>query len=78
MKISVRLYSILRQRDGQIVDQLELNLPAESKVKDALNRLNTSPDLDIILTLDGLMVDLDTSLHDGATLALIPAVAGGK
>jgi molybdopterin converting factor small subunit len=52
-------------------------MPADANVQDIMDHLDTPPDLEILLALDGVMVDADTALHDGATLALIPAVAGG-
>jgi molybdopterin converting factor small subunit len=77
IQVTVRLYSILRHRDGDIVDRLELDLPPASTVLDVLTRLDIPLDLEVVLALNDKVVPLDTPLSEGDLLALIPAVAGG-
>jgi molybdopterin converting factor small subunit len=77
IRVTVRLYSILRHRDGEIVDRLELDLPPASTVLDVLERLDIPLDLEVVLALNDRVVPLDTPLSEGDLLALIPAVAGG-
>ena len=77
MQITVRLYSILRHRNGDIVDCLELDLPENSTILDVLALLQVPDDLEIVLAVNEEVVKVDTTLSDGDLLALIPAVAGG-
>jgi molybdopterin converting factor small subunit len=77
IRITVRLYSILRHRDGEIVDRLELDLPPASTVLDVLERLQVPLDLEVVLAVNDKVVTVDTPLAEGDLLALIPAVAGG-
>jgi sulfur carrier protein ThiS len=73
----VHLYSILRHRDGRIIDRLELDLPAGSRVGDVLTRLAIGPDVEPVLALNGEIAGEEAALDDGDHLAIIPAVAGG-
>jgi sulfur carrier protein ThiS len=75
--IVVNLYSVLRHRSGEVVNQLELELPAGSRIQDALDRLEVPPDLEVVVSVNGRVADGHDSLHDGDRLAVIPAVAGG-
>jgi molybdopterin converting factor small subunit len=77
IRITVRLYSILRHRDGEIVDRLELDLPPASTVLDVLEQLQVPLDLEVVLAVNDRVVTVDTALAEGDLLALIPAVAGG-
>lgn len=77
MRITVRLYSIARHRGGQIVDRLELELPAACRVQDILTELEINPDLEAVVSVNNVVCDVDTLLADGDEVAVIPAVAGG-
>jgi molybdopterin converting factor small subunit len=77
ISVSVRLYSILRQRDGRIVDSLELTLPMGSRAADVLSILDVPLDLEIILAVNDVVSSDTVVLKDGDRLAIIPAVAGG-
>ena len=76
--VIIRLYSILRERNGQIVDTLECELPKNSQVSDVLRRLDVPDTLDIILAVNDQVVSESATLQDGDRLSLIPAVAGGS
>jgi sulfur carrier protein ThiS len=76
--ISVRLYSILRQRDGRIVDRLELDLPPGSRITDALRQLGVPQDLELVLALNDQVASENAILQDQDRLSIIPAVAGGR
>ncbi len=75
--VSVRLYSILRQRDGRIVNGLDLELPSESQVADVLRLLDVPDDLELVLAVNDQVSSETTVLQDRDRLAIIPAVAGG-
>lgn len=75
--VSVRLFSILRHRDGKIVDRLELDLPPDSRASDVLHRLNIADDVSPALSINNRLVKKDAPLSDGDTLAIVPAIAGG-
>lgn len=77
ISITVRLYSILRERNGRIVDRLELELPQGSCAEDALRQLDVPRDLDVVLSLNDQIAAETAVLHDGDHLAIIPAIAGG-
>jgi MoaE-MoaD fusion protein len=82
MRVSVRLFAILRERAGS--DSVELDLPDGATVADALVSLAERPALGE--ALEGLPVrmavnrdyaDEDTPLGPGDELALVPPVSGG-
>jgi sulfur carrier protein ThiS len=75
--VSVRLYSILRQREGRIIDRLELDLPLGSRVMDVLRLLEVPQDLELVLALNDQVTSETTILQDRDRLSIIPAVAGG-
>ncbi len=75
--ITVRLFSILRHRDGQIIDRLELEMPAGSCIGDVLERLQVVAELEPVLALNNEVADESAALADGDQLAIIPSVAGG-
>lgn len=77
LSISVRLYSILRNRDGRIVNQLELEVPEGSQVADILRLLEVPSDLEVILAINDQVTTEAAVLQDSDRLAIIPAVAGG-
>lgn len=75
--ISVRLFSILRSRNGQVVDRMELRMPQHSNVSDVLDLLEVPANLEIILAINDRLTEKGQVLEDGDHLAIIPAVAGG-
>lgn len=81
MKIRVRLYGELRGIAG--ADRLELDLPAEATVEDALLALTARiPALrdalkDVAFAVEDRMVDRTEPLKEGQELALLPPVSGG-
>jgi molybdopterin converting factor small subunit len=77
MSITVRLYSILRNRNGQLVNSLELQIPQGSLVSDVLTMLEVPVDLDIVLAINDQLSSRASSLREHDRLAIIPAVAGG-
>jgi sulfur carrier protein ThiS len=77
LSITVRLYSILRNRDGRIVNQLELEVPQGSQVADILRLLEVPSNLEVILAINDQVTTEAAVLQDSDRLAIIPAVAGG-
>jgi molybdopterin converting factor small subunit len=75
--VTVRLFSVLRHRDGKIVDRLEMNLPAGSRAADVLHQLQVAEKLEPSLSLNDELVKRDALLSEGDVLSIIPAVSGG-
>lgn len=75
--VFVKLYSVLRHRDGAIVDRMEMDIPAGSRVADVLRLLKVAEELEPSLAINSALVREDAPLADGDTLAIIPSVAGG-
>ena len=79
MKVSVYLHTILaRQTPEGEVRRLELELPPGSSVADVLQLLQTPlRDDQIMLVVNGVMVDEGHLLKDGDRVNLMPAISGG-
>jgi molybdopterin converting factor small subunit len=75
--VTVRLFSVLRHREGKIVDQLEMDLPAGSRAADVLLRLHVGEKLEPSLSINDVLTKEDAILSDGDILSIIPAVSGG-
>jgi molybdopterin converting factor small subunit len=77
ISITVRLYSILRHREGRVIDCLFLDVPRGSRPEDVLDELQIDPGLEVILAVNSEIAGLDAELEDGDLVSIIPAVAGG-
>ncbi len=77
LHVSVRLYSVLRHRDGGIVDRIDLALPAGSRAADVLRELDVADGLDPVVAVNDRVVDASAPLSDGDCVSIIPAVPGG-
>lgn len=76
MLVSVRLFAALRDRAG--TDEIELELPEDARVADALERMgNVTGELEAVMAVNREYAAADTLLHPGDELALIPPVSGG-
>ncbi len=82
MRISVRLFAVLRERAGR--GALELDLPEGATVGDAIDRLREEPGLDEPLERIRVAVAVNREyaspaerLSAGDELALVPPVSGG-
>ena len=75
--LTVRLFSVLRHREGKIVDRLELDVASGSRTGDVLRLLEVKENLKAILSINDEMVGEDALLADGDVLSIIPQVAGG-
>lgn len=77
MKVLIRLFAGLRERAG--ADQVELELPEQARVRDALERLQSiTRDVPVVMAINQEYADADAILHSGDELALIPPVSGGS
>jgi molybdopterin converting factor subunit 1 len=82
VRITVKLFAVLRDRAGQ--SELLLDLPDDAPASAALEQLvNRFPSLSALLpraacAVNRTYVPTDTILHDGDELALIPPVSGGS
>ena len=82
MTVTVRLFAILRERAGS--DSVEIELPDDATVEDALAALAKRPGLAELLerlpvrmAVNRDYADADTPLAAGDELALVPPVSGG-
>ena len=76
MKVTVRLFAILRQRAG--CDTLELDLPEDARVSDALAEVDDlAGGLRLVMAVNREYAAADHPLAAGDELALIPPVSGG-
>src|SRR5664279_2228718 len=82
MTLRVRLFAMLRERAG--ADAVEIELPPEATVADALDELARTPTLaeslarlPVRMAVNREYADAGTTLHAGDELALIPPISGG-
>jgi molybdopterin converting factor subunit 1 len=82
MRVNVRLFAVLRERAGR--SSIDLELPAEATVSDALEELGRDPDLgevlgrmSVAMAVNREYAGSETHLAPGDELALIPPVSGG-
>jgi MoaE-MoaD fusion protein len=75
MRITVRLFAVLRERAGR--DTLELDLADGATVRDAIAAADVPDGLSVVMAVNRSYADADAPLHAGDELALIPPVSGG-
>ena len=75
--VTVRLYSILRHREGQVVNRLSLDIPKGSRLQDVLDELQIDPGLEMILAVNSEIAEEDAELEDGDQVSIIPSISGG-
>jgi MoaE-MoaD fusion protein len=76
MKVTVRLFAVLRERAGS--DRLELDLPEGASVADALAEVDDlAGGLRLVMAVNREYAAADHRLEPGDELALIPPVSGG-
>ncbi len=77
MQVRVRLFAALRERAGS--EELELELPADARVSDALAQIGwLTGGLRVVMAVNREYADGDAMLQAGDELALIPPVSGGS
>ena len=76
MKVRIRLFAGLRERAG--TDEVELELPEQARVRDALEQLRAiTSDLPVVMAINREYANEEAVLRAGDELALIPPVSGG-
>ena len=76
MRVTVRLFAILRERAGR--DRLELDLPEGARVADALREVDhLAGGLSLVMAVNREYAAADQPHEAGDELALIPPVSGG-
>jgi molybdopterin converting factor subunit 1 len=77
MRVTVRLFAVLRERAG--ADELELELADGARVGDALDRVETLTEgVPVVMAVNQDYAEPTDLLHPGDELALIPPVSGGS
>lgn len=77
LRVTVQLYSVLRHRNGGIVDCLDLELPRGSCARDVLQLLQVPAELEAVVAVNDEVADENRPLSDGDRVAVVPAVSGG-
>ena len=75
MKVSVRLFAILRERAGR--DSVELELDDGATVRDAIAAVGAADGVPVVMAVNREVAGDDVVLRPGDELALIPPVSGG-
>lgn len=77
MRVTVRLFAMLRERAGSA--EIELDLPEGARVSDALESLgDLAADLPLVMAVNREYAGAEQVLDPGDELALIPPVSGGS
>ncbi|MDQ6778940.1 MAG: molybdopterin converting factor subunit 1 [Actinomycetota bacterium] len=77
MKVRIRLFAGLRERAG--ASEVELDLPEQARVRDALDQLRAiTSDVPVVMAVNQEYADEEAILRAGDELALIPPVSGGS
>jgi MoaE-MoaD fusion protein len=77
MQVRIRLFAGLRERAG--TDEVELELPDGSLVRDALDQLrDLTAGVPVVMAINREYADAGQALSPGDELALIPPVSGGS
>ena len=83
MRVTVRLFAMLRDRAG--ARSVEIELPERATVGDALEALGRRSELTdalaripVRMAVNREYADADSELHSGDELALIPPISGGR
>jgi len=76
VKVTVRLFAMLRERAG--ASELEIELPDGARVRDALAALGGLADgMPLVMAVNREYAREDAPLGPGDEVALIPPVSGG-
>ena len=76
-KISILVFGPLREHIGN--ERIELSVVTKTTVRDVIKQFNLEKWIELGLNsaIDGNICSLDSILHDGAEIALLPPVSGG-
>jgi molybdopterin synthase catalytic subunit len=76
MRVTVRLFAMLRESAG--ADRIELELPDDARVRDALAAVgDLAGGMSLVMAVNRRYADAEQPLSAGDELALIPPVSGG-
>jgi molybdopterin synthase catalytic subunit len=75
MKVSVRLFAVLRERAGR--DTVEVELADGATVRDAIAALPVAQGIPVVMAVNREVASEDVVLRPDDELALIPPVSGG-
>ncbi len=80
MVLTVELHTVLREQvHPEAGGPLQVDLPAGSTLADLLRHFSIILPVDaLILVVNGRVAGVDTPLHPGDRVDLIPAISGGK
>jgi molybdopterin converting factor subunit 1 len=77
MRIKLRLFAVLRERAG--ANEIEIELPDGSSVKDALDQIKPLTDgVPVVMAVNQEYAEPGDVLHGDDEVALIPPVSGGS
>ena len=76
-KISILVFGPLREHIGN--ERIELSVVTKTTVRDVIKQFNLEKwiELGLNAAIDGNICSLDSILHDGAEISLLPPVSGG-
>jgi MoaE-MoaD fusion protein len=75
MRVTVRLFAVLRERAGS--DSVELELADGATVRDAIDAVPAAAGVPVVMAVNREVAGDDAVLSPGDELALIPPVSGG-
>src|SRR5690349_9712620 len=75
MRVTVRLFAVLRERAGS--ESVELELPDGATVSDAIAAVPVAEGVPVVMAVNREVAPGDAVLSAGDELALIPPVSGG-
>ena len=75
MKVTVRLFAVLRERAGR--ESVELDLDDGATVRDAIAAVGAADGIPVVMAVNREVAGDDVVLRQGDELALIPPVSGG-
>jgi len=74
MEVEVRLFASLRKYENR---QNKIEMKDGARVRDFLERIGVPPSEVAIILVNGRHAREEQPLHDGETVSLFPAIAGG-
>jgi len=79
MRVFVKLIATYQQYlpKGTVGNTIEIELPRETTVLQAVSRFGVPLDDTSVIVLNGLTVDLNTPVSEGDTVTAFSAIAGG-
>jgi sulfur-carrier protein len=76
MIIEIKLYGTFKKNDRSN-EVRKINIPEGAKVSDLLRILEISPEVPMIILINNKRENLQTQLHSGDIMSIIPPIGGG-